>query len=304
MKRFIFLAFILFKLCFLRDNYIIGIFKVNNFNSSERIICKKYNENLVDIYLNDEKIDFSEFFEFPEPGEYIVKYNFKQSLVTMSYLFYQCSSLIELDLSNFDASNVVNMDSAFRENKQLVVINLTNFDATNVTYMGGLFKDCKGLVSLDLSTFRTSSKLLDLRNMLEGCTSLLYINLTNFNTQGVKIMPYMFNGCKSLKYLDLSSFNTENLYDMSNMFTECNSLTELNIKNFKTDKVVHMEHMFRNCRSFKTLDLSHFKILPNANLEYMFTGCSSLKLLFLPEIDSEASTIGMFDGCNASVIYK
>lgn len=167
MKIYILLAFILFQSCFLRDNYIIGIFKIDKANKAERIINGNVNENVVDIYLNDVKIGFYNHVEFPQTGEFIVKYNFKQRISNMDRLFYQCPSLVALDLSHFDGSNVVNMDSTFRENKQLTVVDLTNFDATRVTYMGGLFKECTGLVALDLSTFRTSNALRDTRNMFE-----------------------------------------------------------------------------------------------------------------------------------------
>jgi len=195
MKINILLTFILFQSCFLRDNYIIGIFKIDRANKAERIINGRVDGNQVDIYLNDVKIGFYNLVEFPQTGEFIVKYVFKQRISDMDRLFYQCPSLVALDLSHFDASNVRNMDSTFRESKKLTVIDLSNFDATRVAYMGGLFKECTGLVTLDLSTFRTSSVLKDTRNMFNSCTSLISINLRNFNTQGVRTMIYMFFNC-------------------------------------------------------------------------------------------------------------
>ena len=35
--------------------------------------------------------------------------------------------------------------------------------------------------------------------MFSGCSSLTNINLSNFNTQNVTDMGWMFNGCSSLK---------------------------------------------------------------------------------------------------------
>ena len=157
MKIYILLTFILFQSCFLRDNYITGILKINQIQKPETIINGNVNGNLVDIYINDAKIDFYKQVQFQETGEYLVKYNFKQRISDMDRLFSQCNSLVALDLSHFDGSNVVNMDSTFRESKNLEVVDLSNFDATRVTYMGGLFKDCSNLIALDLSTFRTSN---------------------------------------------------------------------------------------------------------------------------------------------------
>ena len=43
-------------------------------------------------------------------------------------------------------------------------------------------------------------------------------------------MSYMFSECSSLTYLNLSNFNTNNVNDiyMEGMFSECSSLTSLN----------------------------------------------------------------------------
>ena len=42
----------------------------------------------------------------------------------------------------------------------------------------------------------------------------------------------MFFGCKSLTNIDLSNFNTQNVTDMSYMFDECNSLIKKLTNNF------------------------------------------------------------------------
>ena len=43
----------------------------------------------------------------------------------------------------------------------------------------------------------------------------------------------MFNGCSSLISLDLSSFDTKNIEEISNMFNGCNNLQYINLKNFE-----------------------------------------------------------------------
>jgi len=54
----------------------------------------------------------------------------------------------------------------------------------------------------------------------------------------------MFCYCSSLTYLDLSNFNTNNVKDMSYMFCYCSSLTSLNLSNFNTNNVKNMNSMF------------------------------------------------------------
>ena len=60
--------------------------------------------------------------------------------------------------------------------------------------------------------------------MFNGCSKLININLSNFNTQNVINMSEMFGGCESLTNINLSNFNTQNVMDMSDMFRRCNSL--------------------------------------------------------------------------------
>ena len=65
--------------------------------------------------------------------------------------------------------------------------------------------------------------------MFKGCKSLTKINLSNFNTQNVTDMGYMFYECSSLTSIYLSNFNTQNATNMNNMFTGCNYLKKDNV---------------------------------------------------------------------------
>ena len=53
----------------------------------------------------------------------------------------------------------------------------------------------------------------------------------------------MFYYCSSLTSLNLSNFNTNNVIDMSYMFCDCSSLTSLNLFNFNTNNVKDMRSM-------------------------------------------------------------
>ena len=57
----------------------------------------------------------------------------------------------------------------------------------------------------------------------------------------------MFYKCSLLEKLNFSNFNTDNLTDMSYMFCECYSLKEINLKNFDTENVYNINHMFNGC---------------------------------------------------------
>ena len=51
------------------------------------------------------------------------------------------------------------------------------------------------------------------------CDSM--VDLSNFDTQNVAYMGYMFYRCKSLKEVNLSSFNINKVQNMNGMFNLC-----------------------------------------------------------------------------------
>ena len=54
----------------------------------------------------------------------------------------------------------------------------------------------------------------------------------------------MFYGCSSLKYLDLSNFLTFNVISMKYMFSKCTSLISLNLSSFTIPVLKEAQHMF------------------------------------------------------------
>ena len=63
----------------------------------------------------------------------------------MSYRFYNCYSLKNLNLSNFNTQNVTNMIDMFSGCNSLTNLNLSNFNTHNVTNMEFMFSDCESL---------------------------------------------------------------------------------------------------------------------------------------------------------------
>ena len=59
-------------------------------------------------------------------------------------------------------------------------------------------------------------------DMFSKCSSLINLNLSNFNTNNVTNMSYMFFNCSSLTSLNLSNFNINNVNDMWYMFDGLN----------------------------------------------------------------------------------
>ena len=83
-----------------------GYIKENYKNETEiKYNCK--------ITINDIVIPFSYFYKFKVSGKYIIKYSFEHYVTNADFMFYKCSSLTNLNLSNFNTQNVTNMDFMF-----------------------------------------------------------------------------------------------------------------------------------------------------------------------------------------------
>ncbi|MBO7609035.1 MAG: BspA family leucine-rich repeat surface protein [Muribaculaceae bacterium] len=163
----------------------------------------------------------------------------------MSYMFYNCSNLTDIDLSHFDTRNVTDMSSMFKQCKKITSLDLSSFNTTNVTQMGSMFEQCTNLTHLDLRNFNTS-QVTRMSYMFSRCTNLVSLDLSNFNTTSVTNMYDMFDQCTSLESINLDSFNTSAVTNMSGMFYHCNSLRTIIVGDeWNTDNVTSSDYMFK-----------------------------------------------------------
>ena len=114
-------------------------------------------KNNCQIMINNNKIPFSYFFKFNKVGKYIIQYSFKNKITKTACLFYGCSFLRYIDLSNFNTENVTNMVSMFRECSSLENINLSNFNTENVSDIGAMFYGCNSLMKINVQDFNTQN---------------------------------------------------------------------------------------------------------------------------------------------------
>ena len=70
----------------------------------------------------------------------------------MGCMFYGCSSLNNIDLSNFNTNNVTNMKGLFYGCSSLNNIDLSNFNTNKVTNMNDMFYGCKALKNGNIIT--------------------------------------------------------------------------------------------------------------------------------------------------------
>ena len=216
--------------------------------------------------------------------------NFDTSEVTnMGGMFYGMSNLTTLNVSHFDTSKVTDMSLMFHGMRDLSALNLSSFNTSQVTDMHNMFYGMSNLTTLDLSNFDTS-KVTNMGNMFSSMTNLTSLNLSSFNTSKVTDMVYMFYGIPNLTSLDLSNFDTSKTTKMSFMFYGMRKLTALNLSSFNTSQVTDMSGMFSSMPSLTSLNLSHFDTSKVTDMHFMFRDTSNLTTLNLSNFDTSKVT--------------
>lgn len=231
-----------------------------------------------------------------------------------SYLFNNFSGLQEINFNdNFDTINALNMSYMFADCTSLINLDLSSFDTSNVTNMSWMFYNCRQISSLNLTSFNTE-KVINMSRMFNDCQNLIELLITNFNTSNVTDMNYMFAGCASIERLDLSNFNTSNVKNMGNMFDAWSTREQANIEtslkeiifgeNFNTSNVENMTGMFMHQHHLNTLNLCSFDTSSVTNMISMFRHTTSLKAIYVSPnwTTANADTTGMFENSGVSSV--
>lgn len=225
-----------------------------------------------------------------------------QSTISMSAMFYHCTSLKSVDVSDWDVGNVTNFFAMFKECFVLQSIKgLDNWNTTKATDMSSMFYNCTDLTSiassnpgenpstnvtstsasenlgnLDFSNFRTAN-VQNFSYMFFACKALRSIKgLDNWNTTAATDMSYMFAYDDNLNSLDLSKFDTSQVTTFQTMFAVCEKLTSIaGLNNWNTTKANNMSSMFAYDSSLQKLDLSSFDTT-NATQNNFFSGDNKL----------------------------
>ena len=225
--------------------------------------------------------------------------NFETSnVINMDGLF-SCLKGDNFDVSSFDTSNVESMEWMFYKS-DLDKINISNWDTRNVKSMKYMFRDAN-IKSFDFSSFETDG-VTDMDFMFYSSIGNDLLDLKSFDTSNVTSMKYMFFH-NIAKTLDLSSFDTSNVISMLSMFSASN-VDNLDLSNFNTSSVTSMTSMFSNCKA-QSINLSSFDTSNVTTMLSMFSG-SQVSELDLSSFDTSSVTSmrGMFyKSSNLNTIY-
>jgi len=213
-----------------------NIYDFNSFHDSKiKLKIKGFGENLIFDskyidYLKEVHINGQKQNGIPNKYNFDQEYNnveliFDDNINNTENMFKDCISITEINLSNFDTSNVISMDNMFEGCSSLTSIDLSNLKTSSVKRMIFMFSGCSSLTSLNISHFDTSS-VTRMDSMFSHCSSLTSLNLSNFDFLSATSIDTMFCGCSNLEYINIYNFNEEKLkpnmfQDVPNNFVLC-----------------------------------------------------------------------------------
>ncbi|MFT9084490.1 MAG: BspA family leucine-rich repeat surface protein [Leuconostoc pseudomesenteroides] len=199
---------------------------------------------------------------------------------SMAYMFDGTSTLTTLNLSNFKTASVTNMSYTFRATG-LTELDLSNWDVNKVTSFTYMFYGADKLITLDVSNWgdNRSAASVVMDYMFAYTSALTSLNLTNFKTDNVTTMAYMFSAT-ALTTLDLHSWNVDTVLTFQGMFLSA-KFTTLDLSNWGENRSANnviMSSMFQNTPNLKNLTLTNFKTTNVINMTQMFYVTSLEKL--------------------------
>lgn len=232
----------------------------------------------------------------------------------ISGMFYSCTSLPEIDLSNFKTDSALNMGFMFYNCEALKSLDLSTFNTSKTNNMANMLSGLKNCTEIDVSSFDTTNvttmdsmfsnnPLIERYNLkfnLENCTTTERMFSDNTNLKEVTFdttteapllqnMSYMFKNNANLELINLSgvSITSENLF-MIETFCENNNLKTL-LLNISSPKIINIRQAFYRCRNLTEIDLSNTEMYEITDMYSAFAGCTSLeKLYFAKGFDSSS----------------
>ena len=244
-----------------------------------------------------------------------IEYLNTEKVTDMSCMFFHCSSLTSLDLSNFNTANVTDMGYMFNGCSALTTIFVSDkFVTSQVTKSVDMFSGCNKLIgAIKYAENTTNNK--DYANYETGYFTPKggFPGYAKFD-EGTGTLTFTSGPSKPEGAYDLNvgsyypgwwpgqrrkiktvvfdaSFANARPTSCYCWFSGCNNLTEIKgIEYLNTENVTNMGFMFNSCKVLISLNLSNFNTEKVTDMQGMFGECSDLTSLNLSNFNTEKVT--------------
>lgn len=225
-------------------------------------------------------------------------------LKTINSIFSGCSSLQHLIAEKFDMPACTDASYMFEKSNALVTVNLDKWNLSSITTLSGLLQNKGELKRVSISD--STNNVQNLSRMLSGCRKLEYAKLDGFVNYRCNTIAEMFRYCSSLTDLDISEWDTSGVGFMNYTFSEV-GVENFDISHFRFNSITDMNHMFylanASTITFPGTADSIAGPARSINMGYLFENCRNLKKVnglvgcsFLPKVISAPAA---FSGCTA-----
>lgn len=230
----------------LRDGRVMFIKNLKGIESDfESIVLTNEKHALEDFYGGFENIK-------KEPFTIVPKIRTAPGLTTLYRGLAGAANLTEIDLSNFDTSEVTTMWGAFANLQKVKTLDLSHLDTSNVTDMEVMFGSCYNLIPQfeNFDTHNVTNMRAMFQRAFQGDT-LIDLDLRCFDVSKVTDMSIMFQVCEKLKSIDITGWDTSKVKDFHHMFDRCSSLEEIKGV-IDMSSATNYGGMFLKCPSLKS----------------------------------------------------
>ena len=253
-----------------------------------------------------------------------IEYLNTEKVTNMKDMFYRCSALTSLDLSNFNTENVTDMKEMFCSCSALTTIFVSDkFVTGQVTSSVDMFSGCDKLIgaikydgkntnnkdyaNYETGYFAPEGGFPDYAVFDKGTGTLTFkcgpkpTGAYDLN-EGEKLPGWYAQRDKIKTVVFDASFANARLTNCYAWFYGCNNLTTIEgIEYLNTENVTNMDGMFYNCRALTSLNLTSFNTAKVESMSGMFYNCCALTSLDLSNFNTANVTdmSKMFEGCFA-----
>lgn len=273
----------MFDSCFKLQSLDLSMFDTSNVTdfgymfSGDKVMSTLH---LTDNFVTEKAKDISGIFNDCEKLSNINVSNWNVSNVTSTEKAFANNFLLKsLDLSNWDMSNCENSQMMFYSDTALTSIgNTSNWNVSKITTTHSMFEGCSKLQSLNTSKW-VFSNLTNADSMFSNCQVLTKLDTSNWGMGKVIYFGFIFNNCYALTSLNVSKWDTSSANIFNAMFNECVNLTNIDVSNWKTSNVTQAVNTFLDCKKLTQVAVQNWDMSNVSQLSGMFAYCSGITSL-------------------------